>query len=86
MAWAEAAKRSPFRASGAAQPSLAQKTEAASVQAGSLVEAAPVLASATGESWEAGSVSAKAPRQVTPMAMLEVQQEATAHLRTLPIA
>jgi len=62
MAWVEAVKQSPFRASGAAQPSPAQETEtvAASVQAGSLVAAAPVPASATEALWAGKSASATA--------------------------
>ena len=60
MAQVEAAKRSLFRASGAAQPSPVQGMgkEAASAQAGSSVEAAPILASATEALWAEKSASA----------------------------
>jgi hypothetical protein len=73
MAWVEVVKRSPFRASGAAQPSLAQETEteAASVQAGSLGEVASV------------SASAKAPQSALPAAMWEAQLAGVVHRRML---
>jgi hypothetical protein len=73
MAWVEVVKRSPFRASGAAQPSLAQETEteAASVQAGSLGEVASV------------SASAKAPQSALPAATWEAQLAGVVHRRML---
>jgi hypothetical protein len=80
MAWVEAVQQSPFRASGAAQPSLTQGKEAASAQAGSLVEAAPILASATEELWAAGSASA------TAALWAEKSVSATAALLALPTA
>ena len=85
MAWAEAVQQSPFRASGAAQPSPAQETEtvAASVQAGSLVAAAPVPASATEEPWAAGSASATAAQSALPAATWEAQLAGVVHRRML---
>ena len=87
MAWVEAVQQSPFRASGAAQPSPAQETEtvAASVQAGSLVAAAPVPASATEEPWAAGSASATAAQSALPAATWEVQLTGVAR-RRMPLA
>jgi len=73
MAWVEVVKRSPFRASGAAQPSPAQETEtvAASVQAGSLGEVASV------------SASAKVPQSALPAATWEAQLAGVVHRRML---
>ena len=87
MAQVEAAKRSLFRASGAAQPSPAQETEtvAASVQAGSLVAAAPLPASATEEPWAAGSASATAAQSALPAATWEAQLAEVAR-RRMPLA
>jgi len=75
MAWVEAVKRSPFRASGAAQPSPAQETEtvAASVQAGLLGEVASV------------SALAKAPQSALPAATWEAQLAEVAR-RRMPLA
>ena len=85
MAWVEVVKRSPFRASGAAQPSPAQETEtvAASVQAGSLGEVASVSASATEEPWAAGSASATAAQSALPAATWEAQLAGVVHRRML---
>jgi hypothetical protein len=98
MAQVEAAKRSLFRASGAAQPSPVQGMgkEAASAQAGSSVEAAPILASATEalwaeksasateEPWAAGSASATAALLALPTATWEVQLTGVARRRMPP--
>jgi hypothetical protein len=82
MAQVEAAKRSLFRASGAAQPSPVQGMgkEAASAQAGSSVEAAPILASATEALWAEKSASA------TEALWAEKSVSATAALLALPTA
>ena len=86
MAQVEAAKRSLFRASGAAQPSPVQGMgkEAASVQAGSLVAAAPLPASATGALWGGESASAKALQSAFPAATWEAQLAGVARRRMLP--
>ena len=75
MAWVEAVQQSPFRASGAAQPSPAQETEtvAASVQAGLLGEVASV------------SALAKAPQSALPAATWEAQLAEVAR-RRMPLA
>ena len=82
MAQVEAAKRSLFRASGAAQPSPVQGMgkEAASAQAGSSVEAAPILASATEALWAEKSASA------TEALWAGKSASATAALLALPTA
>jgi len=86
MAQVEAAKRSLFRASGAAQPSPVQGMgkEAASAQAGSSVEAAPILASATEALWAEKSVSATAALLALPTATWEVQLTGVARRRMPP--
>ena len=86
MAQVEAAKRSLFRASGAAQPSPVQGMgkEAASAQAGSSVEAAPILASATEALWAGKSASATAALLALPTATWEVQLTGVARRRMPP--
>jgi hypothetical protein len=87
MAQVEAAKRSLFRASGAAQPSPVQGMgkEAASAQAGSSVEAAPILASATEALWAEKSASATAAQSALPAATWEAQLAEVAR-RRMPLA